>query len=76
MAKNKTNLQRHQKQIQNAHGQVQLSNEEIQDKLRDQIISECKEIARGTKVSIYELIEMTKELVALELPEEPQALEF
>ena len=51
MAKHKPDHKRHQTQIQNSKGQVKLSVEEIQDELKDKIILECKEIAKGTKVS-------------------------
>jgi hypothetical protein len=34
--------------------------------LKKEILDECRQVAKGIKVSIYELIEMTKELIALE----------
>ena len=69
MSKNK-----HQKRIeqQKAPQKEKLDSGEVIATLKEQILSECRQIASGVKVSIYELIEMTKELQALEA-EEPQA---
>lgn len=61
---------KHKLDIQNAHGQIELNPEELTAELKEKIINECKEVAKGTKASIYELLEMTKELMALEFPEE------
>lgn len=69
MAKKK-NKNRHTLEIQNRAGQVELSDDDIILGLKEKLIEECRQIAKGAKVSIYELIEMTKELEALEAPED------
>ena len=65
MAKNK----KHQRRIENRAGQAELSRDEVMDKLKGEILEECRQVASGAKVSIYEMIEMTKELMVLEADE-------
>lgn len=64
--RNKVNKTKHQDQIQNQSGQEILAPDEVINQLEKKIVNECKEIAKGTKASIYELIEMAKELMVLE----------
>lgn len=73
MAKKKKQ-NRHSLEIQNRAGQVELSNDDIILGLKEKLIEECRQIAKGAKVSIYELIEMTKELEALEAPEDEEQI--
>lgn len=57
---------KHQKKIQNKAGQETLPRAKVIETLKEEILHECREVARGAKVSIYEQIEKTKELMALE----------
>lgn len=70
MSKKNKNKNRHTLEIQNRAGQVELSNDDIQKELKEKIVEEAKAICKGHKVSIYELLEMAKELMILESPEE------
>lgn len=72
--KNRVNKTKHQDQIQNQSGQEKLSSDEVINQLEKKILNECKEIARGTKASIYELIEMSKELMVLEADDSQEPL--
>lgn len=64
---------KHQKRLEAKHPQKEkLDSGEVIKTLKEQILDECRLVASGVKVSIYELIEMTKELQALEA-EETQA---
>lgn len=58
---------KHQKRIEAKHPQKEkLASGEVIETLKKEILDECRQVAKGIKVSIYELIEMTKELIALE----------